>query len=142
AKGVNIPGVPATCKPVGPLPTQFFSETGPLFFEPLIQWRDAAWTAAVVLFVWPRNGVVFAVDFERAPAYPLRVPMRLAESTNIDRPQIVWLATLGNPFRQGLAGASACCNTEGVETGAHEIVAHLRCLAKDEISIRRECLGA
>ena len=82
------------------------------------------------------------IGFERPHAHPIRIPVRRAEASDVDRPEIERLFAVRRPFRQRHAGAARRRDAESVKTGADEEIAHLRRFADHPIAVGREAFEA
>src|SRR6202034_1129031 len=125
-------------EPVGPFPAEFFAEHRAGGAQVFIQWRAAQRPPARMLLAGPGDGVVLAVQFQRAGAHPVDVPMRRAESPYVHRPQIARGLPRHDPLGQHLTGAAAGGDAEGVESRSDVEAVELRRRSEDEVTVRRE----
>src|SRR5580658_5925009 len=75
-------------KPVRPFPAEFFPKHRAGGAQMFVERRAAQRPSARALLAGPGDGVVLAVQFQRAGAHPVDVRMRCAEAPYVYRPQI------------------------------------------------------
>src|SRR5690606_6641455 len=102
------------------------AEAGARRLQPLVERRGADGAAALVLFMRPGHGIVFAVGLERAREDPAAVAVQRAEATDVHRPQIHRRLAPVDPFGERAARPAGAGDAEGVEPGADEEPAEFR----------------
>src|SRR5262249_56618228 len=112
------------------------AQAGSVALEPVVKRRAAKRTAGAILFARPGHRVVLGIGLERPRTHPARIEVVLAETANVDRPEIEGRLAFGDPLGKRHASAPAGRNAEGVKASADKDAAHLRSLAQDDIAIR------
>ena len=93
-----------------------------------------------MLLVGPGDGVVLAVQLQRALTHPIHIGVRRPEATDVHRPDIERGFAADDPFGQSFPGAAAGRDAEGVEPSADIEPTNPWRRAKDEVAVRREAL--
>src|SRR5690242_4825698 len=89
AHGVDVVRLGAGRRePVGPFPAELAAEHGAAIFEALLERRDNAVAAGLVLLVREGDSVVLPICFERAILHPVAVAVQITETADIDDPEV------------------------------------------------------
>ncbi len=85
---------------------------------------------------------MLAVELERARPDPAVVALRLAEATDVDRPEVHGRFARHDPLGERASGAARRGDAERIEAAADVEACELRRLAEDEVAVGRERLRA
>src|SRR5262249_17244144 len=116
AIAVDIPGGGAGRRePVGAFPAELGAEAGARCSEALVGGRDAQGPAAFIPLMGPGHCVVLAIGLQRAHEHPAPVAVELAETADVDGPEIHRRLAAGDPLRERATGTARARYAEGIE---------------------------